>query len=133
MNDHDSLLFTESFDHLLAIAQDCDLDLKGAYFTFDSAFDSQDNKIEISSNDFVPVIKPNPRNTKDLQKLHEKLEEFEPLEEIYKERYKIERVFAWEDKYRKTVIRYEKLAETYLGFKYLAYSLINLRWFIGKK
>ena len=40
---------------------------------------------------------------------------------------------GWEDIYRKLVIRYERLQCTHLGFKYLAYSMINLRWLIGKK
>jgi transposase len=48
-------------------------------------------------------------------------------EEIYKERFKIERTFAWQDTYRKLVIRYEKLECTHLGFKHLAYTMINLR------
>jgi hypothetical protein len=53
--------------------------------------------------------------------------EFAPLEPIYQERYKIERDFAWKTKYRRLVIRYEILQCTQLGFKHLAYALVNFR------
>ena len=50
-------------------------------------------------------------------------------EPIYKKRFVIERVFAWQDTYRKLVTRYEKLEATHAGFKYLAYAVMNLRTF----
>jgi transposase len=60
-----------------------------------------------------------------------KLDMFEEVQEIYQERYKIERCFAWEDSYRKLVIRYETLQCTFMGFRYLAYSMVNLRKLFG--
>ncbi|MBI5222099.1 MAG: transposase [Candidatus Magasanikbacteria bacterium] len=51
-------------------------------------------------------------------------------DEIYKERFKIERTFAWQDTYRKLVTRYERLESIHNGFKYLAYSMVNLRVFV---
>ena len=56
----------------------------------------------------------------------------DPYRHMYKERCRVERCFAWEDTYRKLVIRYERLHATHLGFKYLAFTMINLRWFLGK-
>ena len=88
---------------------------------------------EVEHHGFRPVIKPNPRNGKREEVLHEQFERFDAIERIYKERYKIERSFAWEDSYRRLVIRYERLKETHEGFKLLAYSMINLRWFIRSK
>jgi len=78
----------------------------------------------------IPVIKPNPRGIKDHTKLEQLYQDFD--ETIYKERYKLERTFAWQDTYRKLVIRYEKLQATHLGFKYLAYSMINFRSFFNQ-
>jgi hypothetical protein len=99
--------------------------LYGSLFTLDSGFDSEDNKMIISWHNLKPVIKPNRRGTKDEEKLTEMFEGFD--EETYKQRFKIERVFAWQDTYRKLVIRYEKLECTHNGFKHLAYSMMNLR------
>ena len=49
--------------------------------------------------------------------------------EIYKDRYKVERTFGWKpDTYRRLVsLSYDKLKETRLGFRHLAYSMINFR------
>jgi len=107
-----------------------DLDIRGSYVTLDPGFDSVRNKWLIDFHKLVPVIKPNRRRTKNQELLNAKLDRFEEVKHIYKERYKIERLFAWEDTYRKLVIRYEKLQCTHKGFKYLAYSMINLRGFL---
>lgn len=132
VNEHDTELFPHSFDELMDTASLLDLDLKGSHITLDSGFDSIYNKWLISFHQLVPVIKPNRRNTRqDL--LNAKLDQFETVKHIYKERYKIERTFAWQDVYRKLVIRYEKLQCTFLGFRYLAYSMINLRGFLNKR
>lgn len=115
---------------MLELADLLDLDLTGTALTLDSGFDSQSNRRMIGRYGLRSVIKPNPRNTKDEKKLKDLQKEFD--EQTYLERYKIERCFAWEDVYRKLVVRYERLQATHLGFKCLAYSMINLRWFIGK-
>lgn len=127
VNEHDSVLFPDSIDRLTDFASLISLDLKGSYLTLDSGFDSDYNKWLIRSHDMIPMIKPNRRGTKDETKLEIMYANFN--ERIYQQRFTIERTFAWQDTYRKLVIRYEKLEATHLGFKYLAYSLMNLRAF----
>ena len=46
--------------------------------------------------------------------------------EGYKRRWKIERLFAWLNKFRKIIIRWEHCAERYTGLVYLALSMILL-------
>lgn len=133
VNEHDTELFPHSFDGLVDVADLLDLGIQGSYITLDSGFDSTRNKWLIDFHKLVPVIKPNPRGTKSQIRLNAMLDKFEEVRHIYKERYKIERTFAWQDTYRKLVIRYEKLQCTHLGFKYLAYSMINLRGFFKAK
>lgn len=127
VNAHDTSLFEESLTNLLEIAGDLQLHLEGSYLTLDSGFCSADNKAAIEQAGMIPVIKPNLRGLKDQKRIHEILDEFEKYQDIYDQRYKIERCFAWEDTYRKLVIRYEKLQSTFMGFRYLAYSMINFR------
>ncbi|KKP31517.1 MAG: hypothetical protein UR22_C0022G0009 [Parcubacteria group bacterium GW2011_GWC2_32_10] len=129
VNHHDNILFDESFCNLLEMADELCLDLCGSYLTLDSGFDCQSNKYQIEFSGLIPVIKPNMRGLKNQDKINLKLDEFALVQEVYLERYKIERCFAWEDTYRKLVIRYEKLQSTFMGFKYLAYSMINFRSF----
>lgn len=109
-----------------------DLDIQGSYITLDRGFDSIRNKWLIDFHKLVPVIKPNLRRTKNQNLLNVRLDKFETVKHIYRERYKIERTFAWQDTYRKLVTRYEKLQCTHLGFKRLAYAMINLRVFFNK-
>ena len=132
VNHHDSVLFNESFFGFMETADLLELDLTRTCLTLDSGFDSEANRVTIRGQGLLPVIHPNPRGTKNQEKITQAWEAFEPYRDIYKERYKIERSFAWEDTYRRVVIRYERLQSTHMGFKYLAYSMINLRWCMGK-
>jgi len=132
INVHDTSLFDESFTNLLDLANELGLDLNNSYLTLDSGFDSRANRQAIKNANLVPVIKPNRRGEKDRRKIYQRLDEFEEYGNIYNERYKIERCFAWEDTYRKLVIRYERLQSTFMGFRYLAYSMINFRSLFGK-
>ncbi len=45
----------------------------------------------------------------------------------YKRRWKIERLFAWLQNFRRIVVRYEYHADNYLGFVQLACMVILLR------
>ena len=132
VNIYDSKLFYESFSNLVELAELLELEIKNSYLTLDSGFDNAETKSEIIFRGLIPVIKPNLRGLKDRKKINKILDGFELLENIYKERYKIERCFAWEDTYRKLAIRYEKLQCTFMGFRYLGYSMINLRSVFGK-
>jgi hypothetical protein len=131
VNVHDTKLFPNSLFNLLELSHYFELEVKGSFLTLDSGFDSQFNKDLILEAGMIPVIKPNP-GRKNQTKRYEQLDEFLEYKTIYDQRFTVERCFAWEDTYRKLVIRYEKLACTHLGFKYLAFSLINFRWVFGK-
>jgi hypothetical protein len=51
---------------------------------------------------------------------------FEPA--IFEERFRtIERVFAWDDKFRRLLLRFDRLSQLHYAFKILAYTMINLR------
>lgn len=122
-------MFPDSIDYLSDFASLIGLDLTGSYFTLDSGFDSDYNKWLICLQGMIPVIKPNRRGTKDEKKLETMYMDFN--EQIYKQRFVIERIFAWQDTYRKLAHSYERLEATRNGLKYLGYALINLRVFVG--
>jgi len=130
VNDHDSVLLPDSFEKLLDWIDLLNLlpDLRDSFFTLDSGFDSKYNKNLLSDYHFEPVIRPNRRSIKDPDKIDQLFENFD--EDIYQERHKVERTFAWKHKYRKLVVRYERLKETSEGVRYLAYGMINLREFL---
>lgn len=133
MNKHDSILFPDSLKKLICTAERISLSLKGVSLTLDSGFDSKENTHLISAIGMVPIIKPNLRNTKNKQLIQKRTTAFMKHEPIYRQRHAVERSFAWEDKYRKLVIRYERLEATFKGFRYLAASMMNFRTVFGGK
>lgn len=104
------------------------LDTRDTVLTLDTGFDSQANTDRILFHSMTPVIKPNLRSTKNETLINERLDAFD--EKTYVRRFCVERTFAWEDSYRKLALRYEILEETHMGFKYLAFSMINLREYV---
>jgi len=132
VNQHDTMLFPESLERFVEHAQYAELSIYDSFITLDSGFDSSFNRSLIESFGLIPVIKPNRRSIEDPEKLLALYEEFDYFKDVYEERYKVERTFAWQDTYRKLVIRYERLQCTFTGFRYLAYSMINLRTFFNR-
>lgn len=125
VNEHDCALLPETVTQFVAFAREVCLDVKGSALTLDSGFDSHDNKAAIKEHGMMPVIYPNIRNTKHAIKIAQKFRWFN--RNIYKKRYAIERTFAWQDVYRRLAVSYDRLKKTRLGFRYLAYSMINFR------
>ena len=126
VNAHDTTILPEAFSNIIAFSQRIGMDLSGSALTLDSAFDSKANHQLIREQGLIPVIYPNRRNAKEPIVIARKFRWFN--KEIYKDRYKVERTFGWKpDTYRRLALSYDKLKETRLGFRHLAYSMINFR------
>ena len=132
VNTHDSVLLPAAVTQLKETVSHLRLSLENVPLTLDPGFDSKDNESIIRGVGMIPVIKPNFRNTKDKKIIAARTKAFKKLEATYKLRHTVERGFAWEDKYRKLVIRYEILEATFNGFRYLAASMVNYRTEFGK-
>lgn len=133
MNTNDSALFPDSLKKLVDAAFRLGWSLQGVPLTLDAGFDSFENAQLIAQTGAVPVIRPNFRNTRNKQIIRRRIRAFKEHEATYRLRHAVERSFAWEDKYRKLVIRYERLEATFKGFRYLAASMINFRSEFGRK
>jgi hypothetical protein len=44
---------------------------------------------------------------------------------------RVERTFAWEDRCKRLLLRFERIQQRHSGLQLLAYTLINLRAFCG--
>jgi hypothetical protein len=119
------VIFPESLTKLITFTKQIGLELEKSSFTLDSGFDSRTNKELIRKHKLVPVINPNRRNTKKPIAIARLYRWFD--KDTYKERYKVERTFGWQDTYRRLAISYDRLVETRLGFRNLAYAMINFR------
>ncbi|SMG62067.1 transposase [Cedecea sp. NFIX57] len=125
-NLNESPLFREALPRLTSLAKTLGLDLHGSVISLDGAYDSRANRKAIFNRGMTPNINENPRGRKTIKRGRKRL--FNPL--IFKERFRtIERVFAWEDKFRRLLLRFKRRSEVHYAFKTLAYTLINLRHF----
>lgn len=125
-NRNESPLLPEALLQVTRIAQAVGLVLKGTVVSLDGVYDCRMNRKAIFNRGMVPNINANPRGRK-LSKRGRK-----PLFNlaIFQERFHtIERVFGWEDKFRRLLLRFERLSQLHYAFKTLAYTMINLRHF----
>lgn len=127
VNNHDSILLPDAVQKLMATANRLNISLKRIPLTLDSGFDSQETDTLIRETGMIPIVKPNLRGTKDKRIIKQRMRVFKKIESLYRRRHVVERGFAWEDKYRKLVVRYERLEATFNGFRYLAAMLVNYR------
>jgi transposase len=123
-------LFPESFAIFRQVVREVGLPVQGSYFNYDSGVDSRAVRKLIWNAGMIPNIPENPRNRDQSKPKRGRPRCFNA--KVYKERFAIERCFAWEDTYRTLVISYERKVKHQLGAKLLGYALINLRHFLGK-
>jgi len=89
----------------------------------DKAYDSDKLDRQLSEDRDIELIAPHKRNrkkprTQDGRKLRR-----------YRRRWKVERLFAWLQNYRRLVVRYEYHADNFLGLVHLGCAIILLRFF----
>jgi len=127
VNETDMVLFPEGLKALKQVAKEVGLDRRGAYLNLDGGFDSTRNRKCIFNAGMIPNIKENPRNRKGTKHGRKRL--FNAA--IHALRMRVERTFAWEDKFKRVLLRFERIQQRHYGMKLMAYTLINLRAFCG--
>jgi transposase len=103
--------------------------IAGAFFNADSAFDTKDARQVCFNHQLVPNMAENKRNRKYVKRGRKRL--FNP--EVYKDRFVSERSFAWIDKFRALLVRYDLKDANFLAGHHLAFALINLRHLFALK
>ena len=103
--------------------------IKGSYFNADSAFDTKDARKTCFNYGLIPNIALNRRNQKKVKRGRKRLFNAE----IYKHRFVSERSFAWIDKFRALVMRYDRREAYFLAGHHIAYAMINLRHVIASQ
>jgi hypothetical protein len=117
----------EGLKALKKVAKEVGLDLRGAYLNLDGGFDSRNNRKLIFNAGMIPNIKENPRNRKTPKRGRKRL----CNEASHALRMRVERTFAWEEKFKRLLLRFERIQQRHYGMKLMAYTLINLREFCG--
>ena len=127
VNETDMVLLPQGLQALKQVAKQVGLDFKGAYVNLNGGFDSAHNRKCIFNAGMIPNIPENPRNRKHTKRGRKRL--FNAA--IHALRMRVERTFAWEDKFKRLRLRFERIQQRHYGMKVMAYTLINLRTFCG--
>jgi len=105
------------------------LTISGAFFNADRAFDTRAARKVCFNYGVVPNIAENRRNQKAPKRGRKRLFNAE----VYKRRFANERSFAWVDKFRAVLIRFDRKDAHFLGAHHIAFAMINLRHVFASK
>ena len=123
-NKNECPLFSNALTALKGIMKRIGASIVGSIMSLDGVYDSRKNRKLIFNAQMTPNIPENKRNRKSNKPGPKR--QFDDA--IFNERFfTIERTFSWEDKFKRALIRFEKISLHYFGVKLIAYSMINLR------
>ena len=125
VNETDMVLLPKGLQALKKVAKEGGLDLRGVDLNLDGGLDSTRNRQCIFNAGMIPNIKENPRNRKTTKRGRKRL----CNEALHALRARVERTLAWEDKFKRLLLRFERIQQRHYGMKLMAYTLINLRGF----
>ncbi len=97
--------------------------IAGSLFNADSAFDTRDARKVCFNHQVVPNMIENKRNRQSTKRGRKRYFDTQ----VYKQRFVSERSFAWIDKFRALLIRFDRTDFRFLAAHHLAFALINLR------
>ena len=99
------------------------LSMQGSYFNADSAFDTQEARKVCFNHKLLPNIPENKRKRKRAKPGPKRMFN----QDVYKRRFTAERSFAWIDKFRALLVRYDRCDIYFLSAHYITFAMINLR------
>jgi transposase len=123
---NESPLLKKALPQVTRIAQQVGLDLSQTIVSLDGVYDSRANRKAIFNRGMVPNIPANPRGRRTPKRGRKPIFDLAIVQERFQT---IERVFAWEDKFRRLLMRFERVSKLHYALKTLAYTMINLRHF----
>jgi transposase len=121
------VLLPDGLKALKRVANVTGVVLTGAYLNLDAGFDSTYHRTCMFNAGMIPNITENPRNRKRTKRGRKRLFN----EAIHALRTRVDRTFAWEDKFKRLLLRFEHIQQRHFGMKWMAYTLINVREFCG--
>jgi hypothetical protein len=120
------VLLKPALDNLLATLKSTGIDVSNSVMSLDGGYSSRKNRKLIFNFGMTPNIPENKRNRKKTKRGRKQIFS----KKIFKERFRtIERIFAWEDKFKRLLLRFEIKSLHHYAMKTIAYSMINLRHF----
>ncbi|WP_146052848.1 transposase, partial [Aquimarina sp. I32.4] len=110
------------FEVVTSTLEDANISIEGLFLNADAGFDAKNFRNSCDKKDINANVCFNKRNG-DL----DRDEYFD--QELYNERYAIERTNAWMDSYRSLLNRYDTTVTSWIGFNYLSFIVIAIKKF----
>lgn len=126
-NEVDMGLLPQGLKDLKRVARAVGIDVPGAVLNLDAGFDSKAKRKAVFNAGLKPNITEHPRNRQQPKRGRQRF--FDAV--LYHYRFTVERTFAWEDKFKRLLLRFATKQSHHLGFNLLAFTLLNLRTFCG--
>lgn len=122
-NHNDAFNLKEHLQTAFKSMKQLGLNIEGAFFNADKAFDTKAARKTCFNYGLIPNMLENKRNRQGNKLGRPRLFN----EEVYKRRFTSERSFAWIDKFRALLLRFDRRDAYYLGGHHIAFAMINLR------
>jgi transposase len=122
-NHHDAFCLKEHLQMAFKTLKRLKLTIAAAWCNADSAFDTRDGRKVCFNHGVVPNIAANKRNRKTPKRGRKRLFNAQ----LYRRRFTSERSFAWIDKFRALLIRFDRNDANFLGGHHIVFAMINLR------
>lgn len=114
------------FEELISALEQATIPVYGVFLNLDAAFDSKTLRTVANAKGIMVNIDHNKRNASmDNDNYFD--------EELYKQRYAIERTNAWIDSFRSLLNRFDTTTTSWKGLNYLAFIVMGIRKFIKIK
>lgn len=119
-NHNDLFEIEVHFEEITSTLEDAEIAVDGLFLNADAGFDSKELREKCEAKGIIPNFDINKRNSSNNHDYY-----FD--EELYKERYSIERTNAWMDSYRSLLNRFDTTLTSWMGFNYIAFIAIALK------
>jgi len=121
-NHNDLYNIEVQFEEVIGTLEHANIAVDGLFINADAGFDSQGFRNSSDSKGIIANVAHNKRNAdQDREHLLD--------EQLYRERYSIERTNAWMDSFRSILNRFDVTISSWKGFNYMAFIVIALRKF----
>nr|WKN40356.1 transposase [Tunicatimonas sp. TK19036] len=121
-NHNDLYKIETSTNELFEVLEEANITTEGLFINADAGFDAESFRQACQQKGIVTNVAINKRYGNQTR-------EHILDEELYRERYSVERTNAWMDSFRSVLNRFDTTTSSWKGFNFLAFIVIGLRKF----
>ena len=122
-NHNDLFEIIDRIDEIAAQLSASGIAVDGLFSNLDAGFDGDNLRIALDSHGIISNVCPNRRNGADSS------ETYLFDEEMYKERWIVERTNAWMDGFKAVLVRFDTTISSWQGWNFIAFLVIFLKKF----